>query len=962
MTSIIASAAVGDTYDYLNFKYEITQEASSDGNGKLAVKGLSTTGNSKTSIVVQFPNILTRAGKTYDVVSIADDAFDSNSKITGLNIVSNTNLKSIGQYAFYNCTSLTGTVSIPAAAIKNSAFSGCSGITSLILQEGVNSIAMKAFENCTKLPKVEIPASVTTIAATAFNGCTSITAFSVNDNNTQFSAYKDMLFDKEQTKLIAFPKGNYATNLIGLDFPPTIKTIGQGAFSECNKLTLIRIPYGVTTIEGSAFENSTALRSVYIPSSVTSFANYFYTFRGCTSLNFLSCNTKTIPDISSNQEFFKDCKKTTLYVPYELLSDYKKHNQWQEWGTILAGSGDINATSFGPNDGTMGLPGQFTVTSTKPETINGVDYDGRVMMTHCEDITKTGTIYVPDYVTENCSGRKFAVTKLGALIVNSATHNYHLSLGANVDTVGEYAFYKQSNLTKLILNPNLKAIEAQAFQDCLISHDIILPYGFYSIGHKAFYNNTFKRLLVPSTTKSINPRAFVGLSRLEELIFNKTGFHTFTNWEFTDVPTSCKLYVPTGVVLQYKQHEQWGKLDVCAGAYDFCLNNSHDNQRYFMTVTSNTPVTVDGVTYAGKAKYVYNPKIATVMTGATSSKYQGDLYETDIANNANRKYLMTAMGDSLLYGITACTSVTLPDKLERVGNYAFYGTSITEMTIPGTCSYLGKMAWANCSKLKDLTLLDQEDIRSWGGQFFGGNAADFVCYVYWRTLYDYTKSAAKWTKLSGDTREMKDCFNGFLMASNSCRAVSVLHPVDWRDMPIKAYTVSSYDASAKLAKTTQQNYTPANTGLIVTGFEDGKIYKLKRPSFTPSQSTNLLVGNTDAEVDVYNENVGYYFSGYSKRFLRPSSSYELAVSLAYLKLSSAQAGSTSTINVDLFYTGLKGDVDGNGVVDITDANILINIVLGKDTASNYDGRADVTGEGDIDVSDINAVLNIILGK
>ncbi len=100
MTSIIASAAVGDTYDYLNFKYEITQEASSDGNGKLAVKGLSTTGNSKTSIVVQFPNILTRAGKTYDVVSIADDAFDSNSKITGLNIASNTNLKSIGQYAF----------------------------------------------------------------------------------------------------------------------------------------------------------------------------------------------------------------------------------------------------------------------------------------------------------------------------------------------------------------------------------------------------------------------------------------------------------------------------------------------------------------------------------------------------------------------------------------------------------------------------------------------------------------------------------------------------------------------------------------------------------------------------------------------------------------------------------------------------------------------------------------------
>ena len=60
--------------------------------------------------------------------------------------------------------------------------------------------------------------------------------------------------------------------------------------------------------------------------------------------------------------------------------------------------------------------------------------------------------------------------------------------------------------------------------------------------------------------------------------------------------------------------------------------------------------------------------------------------------------------------------------------------------------------------------------------------------------------------------------------------------------------------------------------------------------------------------------------------------------------------------------GLKGDVDGNGVVDITDANILINIVLGKDTASKYNGRADVDDDGIVDVSDINVVLNIILGK
>ena len=61
-------------------------------------------------------------------------------------------------------------------------------------------------------------------------------------------------------------------------------------------------------------------------------------------------------------------------------------------------------------------------------------------------------------------------------------------------------------------------------------------------------------------------------------------------------------------------------------------------------------------------------------------------------------------------------------------------------------------------------------------------------------------------------------------------------------------------------------------------------------------------------------------------------------------------------------SGVKGDVDGNGTVDISDANLLINIVLGKESASKYNGRADVDGNGIVDVSDINADLNIILGK
>lgn len=56
-----------------------------------------------------------------------------------------------------------------------------------------------------------------------------------------------------------------------------------------------------------------------------------------------------------------------------------------------------------------------------------------------------------------------------------------------------------------------------------------------------------------------------------------------------------------------------------------------------------------------------------------------------------------------------------------------------------------------------------------------------------------------------------------------------------------------------------------------------------------------------------------------------------------------------------------GDVNGDGTVDVTDINILVSIMLGTDSADNYDGRANVDGEGAIDVSDLNMVVNIMLG-
>ena len=63
-------------------------------------------------------------------------------------------------------------------------------------------------------------------------------------------------------------------------------------------------------------------------------------------------------------------------------------------------------------------------------------------------------------------------------------------------------------------------------------------------------------------------------------------------------------------------------------------------------------------------------------------------------------------------------------------------------------------------------------------------------------------------------------------------------------------------------------------------------------------------------------------------------------------------------NVGGGQTGVPGDVNGDGDVNIGDINALIAVILGAEDTTQ--GRSDVNGDGDVNIGDINAVINLIL--
>ncbi len=59
---------------------------------------------------------------------------------------------------------------------------------------------------------------------------------------------------------------------------------------------------------------------------------------------------------------------------------------------------------------------------------------------------------------------------------------------------------------------------------------------------------------------------------------------------------------------------------------------------------------------------------------------------------------------------------------------------------------------------------------------------------------------------------------------------------------------------------------------------------------------------------------------------------------------------------------IKGDADGDGVVDVNDVTTTINHILGKPVATFIPEAANVDGDDTIDVNDVQGIINIALGK
>lgn len=200
-------------------------------------------------------------------------------------------VKSIGDYAFKGCSSLTS-VTIPSGvtSIGNAAFQGCSSLTSVVIPVGVTSIGYQEFLDCSSLTSVVIPSSVRDIGRMAFKGCSSLTSVTIPSGVTSIGDYAfqscwrltSMTIPDSVISIGEFAFAN-CWRMNSLKISNSMTSIPYQTFSGCSSLTSVTIPNSISFIGDSAFQYCTALISVIIPASVSSISNYAFSF--CTALS-----------------------------------------------------------------------------------------------------------------------------------------------------------------------------------------------------------------------------------------------------------------------------------------------------------------------------------------------------------------------------------------------------------------------------------------------------------------------------------------------------------------------------------------------------------------------------------------------------------------------------------------------------------------------------------------------------
>lgn len=578
-------------------------------------------------------------------------------------------------------------------------FSGCTSLQTVSLPDGLEVIDNYAFSNCYSVSRIEIPDSVTTIGSCAFYNCDGLTAVYIPESVETISAssysyspfYECVATLKIYCEAETKPEGwggywNYYSRSYALstyfgssrtdyEFWSTLDTTAES----------IEIPEEIGSIPSKAFYNRSNLKSVTIPESVTSIGtNAFYNCTGLTML-YIPESVTTITAPSYSESPFYNCSSAlTIYCEADAAPE--------GWGTYwnYRNSSNRLPTSFGISLEDIAF---WTTADTSGETFEIPEGITAIPARAFYNCTALTSVTIPD-----------SVKHIGAYAFYGCTGLTELDIPAGVTVIDEYALYDCRNLLNLELPEALTAVSDYMLYGCYGLTDLTIPDNVVKIGNYALYNcYGLTELTISDNVVKIGNYALYNCNQLTELSL-PGALETIGDYAFQKCKGLTALELPEGIVSigSYFLSNANGitELTLPASLTGYGTNGIL-NGSYVTTVTfaDGTAAIPDyALYYASRVKTVTLPNTVTSI-GQYAFYYCTGMTEIRMSD------ALTAIGNYAFYNCSALTGIRLPESVKSIGDYAFQScTSLTEVSGGAAVETIGTYGFYNCRKLKEMEL------------------------------------------------------------------------------------------------------------------------------------------------------------------------------------------------------------------------------------------------------------------